>query len=405
MKTLKAFLLILISISGMQSFADPFRTQFSSEPKHAILLIIDGLSYKAWDKMNLPVLEKMADTGARVDQVFLPPAAHPKAGEYAELHSGSIPNPIMMSGTVFITRNTEYIQDKFFPSKTAAFVANSLAYNTLTDNYHYVYQMGGSDASSIDMALQFMDTGTPAFMRIHLQEPGGAGSRSMRVEEDVPWRRNIWGNGSPYREYIARADSLVGVLIDGLDERNILKDTAIIVLGDHGQNDTGWHPPEMWDSAITTAVLWGSRIKVNARIPYAELIDIAPTVCTIMNVDPPSSSIGRVMAEALNKYDGDPGPRTEYIKELNRMFIEYREKMSEAQWLVERAPVEEQGVMFTSLDREIRENFFHIRRFSEWPRFSTMEELVIHNRSVLSRLDSLLSEIRAVSGKEGSIAK
>ena len=107
------FLLIFICVFGTRSHADPFKTQFSPEPKHTVLLIVDGLSYKAWDRMNLPILKQMTSGGVRVEQLFLPPAAHPKAGEYAELHSGSIPNPIMMSGTVFITHQTKYIQDFF----------------------------------------------------------------------------------------------------------------------------------------------------------------------------------------------------------------------------------------------------------------------------------------------------
>ena len=255
------------------------------------------------------------------------------------------------------------------------------------------------------MALRLIDEGSPAFMRIHLQEPGGAGSRSMNVKEDVPWRRNIWGDGSPYREYITRADSLVGVFIDGLEERNVLKDTAIIVLGDHGQDDGGWHPPELWDSAITTSVIWGAGVRNNVTIPYAEMIDIAPTVCALMDVDPPSTSIGRVIAEALKRYNGDPGPRTDYIRELNRMFIDYRKKMAEAQWLVEQVAPDEQGVLFTRLDRGVGENFYHIRRFSEWPQFSSLEELVHQNSEALKALDTVLSDIRAITDNEGSAAK
>ena len=122
-------LLLWIPVEGA---ADQFAVSFSDSVEHAVLLIIDGLSYKVWDRMNMPVLGKMVNGGVLVERNYLPPAAHPHEGVYAEIHSGSIPNPIMMAGTIFITKETGYLQESFFPSKITAFVANSLAYNTLS---------------------------------------------------------------------------------------------------------------------------------------------------------------------------------------------------------------------------------------------------------------------------------
>ncbi len=366
---------------------------FSNVAEHAVLLVIDGLSYKVWDRMDLPVLEKMIESGALVEKTYLPPAAHPASGPYAELHSGSIPNPIMMAGTVFITKKTGYLQDSFFPSRIAAFVANSSAYRTLVNNYHYVYQKDGTDEESIQTALKFMEMGKPAFMRIHLQDAGSAGSESMTEKGNYPWRWNIWAENSPYRTAVSHADKLVGDFIDGLEKLGILQKTVFIVMGDHGQDDTGWHPSEFVDSAITTTVLWGAGIKKGVRIPYSELIDIVPTICWLMRVKPPKTCLGRAIAEGLEGYPEPFPPRKLLMKELLYQIMDYRKRMTDAMYKVENLSSPRRGFLFTRLSREIRENFYGIERFSEWPRFNTLDELVEHNRKVMERLNTIIEEI------------
>ena len=390
------FIFIVLVSMNVPVYADPFSVTFSETPDHAVLFIIDGLSYKALDRADLPVLKKMAERGTLVEKNYLPTAAHPSSGAYAELHSGSIPNPILMAGTVFITKDTGYLQDSFFPEKTTAFVTNSLAYRTLAGNYHYVYQHSGSDADAVRMALKFMEEGKPSFMRIHLQDTGGAGSRSMVTEEDEPWRWNIWAENSPYRETVARADSLVGEFLAGLDNLGVLEKTVVIVMGDHGQHDTGWHPPEFIESAITSIVLWGSGIRKGVRLPYSEQIDVTPTVCKLMNVDPPETSRGRVIVEALKDFSGTAPPRKELIKELLGQFVEYRKKMTDAMYTVERMSSGKRGLLFTRLSRGVSENFYDIERFSAWPRFDSLDELVENNRQVLENLDTIAKEIESL---------
>ncbi|MBN1295109.1 MAG: alkaline phosphatase family protein [Candidatus Latescibacteria bacterium] len=380
-------------------FAETFSVAFNQKPEHVVLFIIDGLSYKVWDRMDLPVLEAMIDGGVLVEKNYLPTAAHPTSGAYAEIHSGSIPNPVLMAGTVFITKETGYLQDSFFHAKITAFAANTVSYRTLTNNYHYVFQKDGRDAEAVDMALRFMEEGKPAFLRLHLQDSGGAGSQSLWADEKDFWRWNIWAENSPYRKTVARADSLLGEFITGLEKLGILDKTAFVVMGDHGQNDTGWHPPEYIDSAITSIVLWGAGFKKGVRIPYSEQIDVAPTVCALMEVTPPETCRGRLIAEALETYDGESLPRKMLIKELLDQFIDYRRKMTEAMYAVERIPAGNQAVLFTRLSRGIRQNFYDIERFSEWPRFDSLDELVQHNSKVLKNLDIVLSEAESILHK------
>ena len=270
----------------------------------------------------------MIPAGALVKQVFLPPAAHPHEGPYAKLHTCSIPNPILMAGTIFIDERTVTINEQFFPKQTTAFAVNAIDYRSLLRNYHYVYQKAGQDAEAAQAGLKFMEMGRPAFLSVHLQDSGEGGVASMWAAPGAPWKNDIWQPDSPYRKNLLNADRLLGDFIQGLAKLGLLETTAFVVVGDHGQADTGWHPLELWDPAITTAVLWGAGIAPKAVIDYAELIDIGPTICVLMDVGPPPTALGTIIGDAI---PGDlsverpgPGPRPRLQEKMNAQFRDFR---------------------------------------------------------------------------------
>jgi hypothetical protein len=371
---------------------DPLKVHFSEKPEHAILYIIDGLSYKVWNRVELPILEKMVQTGTLVEKDYLPPSAHPTHGPYAELHTCSIPNPVMMAGTIFITKETEYLPQKFFPEKTTAFVANTDNYDSLDRYYNYSYQKLGPDPEGVKVALQFIKMWKPAFMRFHLQEVGEASYQIMKMTEDLPWRGNIWAKGSPYIEMLKQADNLLGSFLQGLEEAGILDKTVILVMGDHGEADSGYHPPQIKDASITSILLWGAGVKQGVKIPYAEHIDVVPTICALMNVESPRTCQGRVIAEALSNFHGEIPPREMNLKKLIEQFEEYQK--GEAAALNILMKIKSERARWYRGFNNIQQNFYDIHRFSEWPRFKTIKELIDHNQKALDRLHAFLVEIQ-----------
>jgi hypothetical protein len=372
-------------------WADPFTVTYTDKPEHAMLVIIDGFSYKAFDRFKLPVLSRMAASGTFVERNYLPPAAHPRTGAYAALHTCSIPNPIMMAGTVFITPQTGYLQ-QCFTKKTTSFAVNAVDYETLNVGFTYSYLKDGPDTETARMALTFMEMGRPAFMKVHFQWAGEAGAQVLFARGAEPWKWNLWAPDSPYKFAVQRADSLLGVLLDGLEKQNMLEKTAIIVMGDHGENDFGWHTLEYLDCSITSIVLFGAGVKKGVRIPYSEQIDVVPTICSLMNVDPPKTCQGRPIVEALSRYRGEAPPRKTLMKEMDEAFIEYRKKMAEATLRIENMqPGGRQALLFNALNN-IRQSYYDISRFVEWPQFGTMDELVANNKTVMARLDAILAE-------------
>lgn len=393
------FILGFIFINSTRiSVADPFKVKFSEKPDHVILYIIDGLSYKAWNRIKLPVLMKMIENGALVERNYLPPSAHPTQGAYADLHTCSIPNPVLMAGTLFITKETQYLPQCFFPQKTTAFVANTEIYSSLNKFYHYSYQKLGPDPEGVEKALAFMRMGKPVFMRVHLQEVGEASFQIMKIKEDVPWRGNIWAKGSPYVEMLKKADALLKNFLDGLEMLSVLSKTAILVIGDHGEADSGSHPPQITDASITSIILWGAGIKKGEKIPYSEHIDVAPTICSLLQTEPPETCQGRVIAEALSGFKGMTPPRKQNLKELIEQSEEYLKSEAEASLALGSSAISERARLYRDLNR-IKQDFYDIHKFSEWPRFKTIENLLDNNNRVLDRLQILLDEITKKKNK------
>ena len=389
-----AALLAAPSFAGTEEAAgDLFRIPFAAKPDHVVLYIIDGLSYKTWARTDLPILKKLIQNGAFVEQSFLPPSEHPVQGPYAEMHSCSIPNPVMMAGTLFLTKETEYFPQGIFPKRTTAFVANTENYSSLNRFYHYSYQKLGPDPEGIDMALTFMKLGKPAFMRLHLQEVGEASYQILFVHDNVPWRRDIWAKGSPYVAMLKQADGLLERFLRGLEEQGILAKTTLIITSDHGEADTGYHPPESRDAAITSIVLWGAGIRKGAKIPYAEHIDIVPTMSALLGVEAPKTSQGRPIGEALSFDIGKLPPRKRLFQSMLDQFEQYRTREAEASFRLAQYKGPEVSRLYRDLGN-IAMNFYGIDKFIEWPKFKRLDDLLENNRKALDQVTRFLEESR-----------
>lgn len=391
-----AVLFGVLAMSGpVRAASDIFNIPFAAKPDHVILYIIDGLSYKTWARTDLPNLKKLIENGALVEKSYLPPSEHPVQGPYAEIHSCSIPNPVMMAGTLFLTKETEYFPQGIFPKRTTAFVANTENYSSLNRFYHYSYQKLGSDPEGIDMALTFMKLGRPAFMRLHLQEVGEASYQILFVRDNVPWRRDIWAKGSPYLAMLKQADDLLGRFLRGLEEQGILAKTTLLIMGDHGEADTGYHPPESRDAAVTSIVLWGAGIKKAVKIPYAEHIDVVPTICALLGTEPPKTSQGRVIGEALSYFSGKIPPRKMLFKSMLDQFEQYRTKEAEASFRLSQYAGPEISRLYRDFGN-IKMNFYGIEKFIEWPKLKRLEDLLENNAKTLDQMTRFLEEIRKI---------
>ena len=70
--------------------------------EHAVILIIDGLSYKAVDRLDLKNFRNLIAAGAYYEKSYNILPADPQSGEWIRYHSSSIPNPVILAGTVLL---------------------------------------------------------------------------------------------------------------------------------------------------------------------------------------------------------------------------------------------------------------------------------------------------------------
>ncbi|MCE5308325.1 MAG: sulfatase-like hydrolase/transferase [Acidobacteriales bacterium] len=354
--------------------------------EHAVILIIDGLSYKAVDRLDLKNLRNLIANGTYYEKSYNILPADPRSGEWTRYHSSSIPNPVILAGTVLLRSDQRYVQECFYPDRITAHAANDIAYRRINMGFHLSFLKGSDekpthDDETMHWALAFLRKERPAFMKIHLQDTGSAGYLCYQEKNPAtPWRHNIWAEGSPYLTAALRADEYLGRFLDELGKLGMRGKTVLFVTSDHGQADKGWHPsddPEAWPMPL---VVSGPGVRAGQRFDYAEQIDIVPTLCHLMNVKPPANSDGRILAEALLSAPADVPPRRQRIKELNALILEGDALLNELRTKAKSSPALKEKLADTERD------YYGLDRILEWNRFGTVDKLMAHNRAVLKEL-------------------
>ncbi len=329
----------------------------AAAPERTILFVIDALAAGAPERIPLENIQRLKNRGCYYPAVRLPLPDHPPPDENYP-YTCSIPNPVMMTGTVFLRPNREMVQEIFRGQKTA-FITNCLAYDSISRGYS-VYRAleqkdGWDDAPVIALAEEVIEKENPVFLRLHLQATGVAGlACADRENQAAPWYRDLWHPRSPYVETVKKADRLLGELVGWLETTGRMKNTVIIVVGDHGQAAGGGHPPYAEESSVTPMLIFGRGIGKDRTFDYAELIDIAPTIARLHGLPAPKDSIGRILEEVGSESRRKRVPPERYVERLNRALIE-RQKL----------PADE------------RDSFFTIRHLARWhERFPDLKTLV-----------------------------
>jgi hypothetical protein len=308
---------------------------------------------------------------------------HPHSGEWAVNYDSSIPNPILVSGTIFLKPKQQFVQSAFFPLGFTAHIANELTYKAINGDFHFTFQAGGNefhkahdnkrvdDDENMFWTLTVLRRWKPVYMRVHLQDTGAMGGRS---------RPNIWADNSLYRQAVAKADAHLGTIVEELKKLGMYENTLIFVTGDHGQTVEGGHPPFAQDAWPMPVVVAGPGIKAGGRFPYAEQIDIVPTLTYLMGVKPPDNAMGRIMAEALVNPPANVPPRLQRLKELNLVLLEHDLKLGK---LREAAKT---NASLRPILTDVEQNFFDVEKILHWHKLGTVDKLIAHNREVLKRI-------------------
>ena len=113
------------------------------------------------------------------------------------------------------------------------------------------------------------------------------------------------GDSKEYREAAEIADRALARALKGID----LSQDAIVVTADHGHTGRGGHGGLEPEVLAVPLIMAGAGVKPGAESLDAHLIDIAPTVSTLLGIPAPGHGLGRTLVELLQLSPQDAAAR------------------------------------------------------------------------------------------------
>jgi len=175
--------------------------------------------------------------------------------------------------------------------------------------------------ASIKLINELDRTGKPFFVFLHYWDPHGP-YKPPTPFNTLFWRRDVPENDkmldyviAQYDGEIAYVDSMIGKLLDFLEERKLLENTVIIITSDHGEN-LMQHGDYLGHKGLYDNI---TRIPLIVRLPDGERkgeidsivqhVDIAPTILELAGVKAKVKMSGESLVSLLN----DDRPRREEV--------------------------------------------------------------------------------------------
>ena len=248
---------------------------------------------------------------------------HPTTGTYGKMHTTSVPNPITMTGNLFLRPNQKMFQDMFPRNVDTAIATGSKAYDSISPGFDIVNLLDISDAELTDIILNTLERHDPKFYRIQLQDVGRAGYKTINAPDNKSWQADIWHPDSPYEAAAREADKQLGRFITKMEKLGRWENTFFVFMAD-GQSRHGWHLPMDEESWQTPMIFHGFNVKAGYTIPYAEIIDVVPTIAHAIGIKLPNpgAGSGRVL-ESI--FVGEPDTTTD----LPRRMLRFNEQIKE----------------------------------------------------------------------------
>jgi arylsulfatase A-like enzyme len=102
-------------------------------------------------------------------------------------------------------------------------------------------------------------------------------------------------------ERIEITDRLIEGFMSWCEDRGYLDDSALILMADHGQGKgIGAHGHLSEGERFVPFAMWGSGVAEGRTISEpGSILDLAPTICYLLGIEPPKRSTGRVLRDAL----------------------------------------------------------------------------------------------------------
>lgn len=387
MRNLLASLAITAVAFGMSAM--PQSVQAVEAADRAVLFYFDGLHPDAIEKLDLPNLKALKAEGTTVEDAVMTYPWHPTTGAYGLMHSTSLPNPITMTGNLFLRPNQPMLQNKFPRKIDTAIATGSKAYDSISPGFDLVHLLDTSDAKLTDMILATLERHDPRFFRIQLQDVGRAGYRTINAPDGVPFQADIWHPESPYAAAAREADKQLGRFVAKMKELGRWESTFFAFMAD-GQSRHGWHMPMDEESWRTPMIFRGPGVRRGHTIAYAEIIDVVPTMAAVLNVDAPNPGpgAGRVLTEIFTGGSTTPADLPRRMLRFNQQIKDYLLVTAELRLLSVKDPRADNVLMLerNALVPNKPAPFLGIEQIDRWHEAGSFDRLLERNAAALDYL-------------------
>ncbi|ABD88286.1 sulfatase-like hydrolase/transferase [Rhodopseudomonas palustris] len=363
-------------------------------PARVIIFHMDSMLADAPERLSLSNWLAVAAEGTRASEMTTVIPYHPTDSGYFVLSTTSFPNPTTAAGTLFLEPAIEqtYLQHRF--KGHTALIAGSTAYRSIGEGFTYTnLSQALTDERVVEEGLrQLREHPDLSFMRLILQDANAVLQRVGFTRENVPWRGDAYGEGSPYFASLRRADALLGRFVDELKRMDKYEDTLLVLMPD-GAARGGWHGPQQEESWRLPFALRGPGIAKRRVIGYAENIDVAPTIAAMMGVEPPNAdgASGRVLTEVMAGQPATAAGGARRIERLNRQHKEYLRLTGWMQVHAGRYPLLDLAWM-ASHNRLVQPTrFWDLSSIDEWRRAGSFDRMLADNEAALVALRDALA--------------
>lgn len=274
--------------------------------KHLVVIGIDGLSVSGLQKAGARVMDSLTRTGSLSPHVrtVLPSSS---SANWASMLMGAGPEqhgvtnndwrlddhtlePVVSGKENRFPGIFGIIREQLPAAETGS-IYQWDGFGNLYDHKDVSFDqtISAMDSTAIASASYIADK-KPLFTWVHLDDVDGAGHH--------------YGHGTPeYFASVRKADSCVGLIIDGIRKAGILEETLVIITSDHGGLGLG-HGGHSLEEMTVPRIYSGAGIKKGYTVQLQEYqYDLASTIAFALGIKAPYEWIGRPVKAAFTGFE------------------------------------------------------------------------------------------------------
>jgi hypothetical protein len=263
--------------------------------KRVIVVVIDGCRLDRFREAEKPYLEKMMEGGTVYESVETVYPARTVVC-FSSMFTGAAPEVHGIRSNLVLKLGLK-VESVFDVLRRAGKRGRLVGIAHLIDAF-------GDDVASVTSVAHNdkIDQNLIAAARREME----AHDPDLLVLQLLAVDQNGHVRGTAYPEYVERieiTDRLIEGFMSWCEDRGYLEDAAVILMADHGQGKgIGAHGHLSEGERFVPFAMWGSGVAEGRTIAEpGSILDLAPTICYLLGIEPPKGSTGRVLRDALKR--------------------------------------------------------------------------------------------------------